>query len=295
MNNQRYTVMASSLGSYFGVGFNTPSEQLNIDLGVVPNDFDDDAERRMRLGRMLENGILDYFEEEFGSPITNRNTETLDGFNGMLRVKLDGEMLYNGEDTVVEAKISNSSYEVFTLSKGYYLQCQAYMAVKGYRQALLLGLYQGKPIYRLIYRDEDVISDIRKMVEAVWGILNGITSIEDYPTDILRKYAKGTEHGDLDEFDDNDVNTVLEIQALTEAIRPLVDRQDDLKDELRTKYNNVEFDCPTFKFSVKMVGRKGGFDEAYFMQEHPDIDLDKYRKAGSESKMLNIRVKKTLG
>lgn len=294
-NKQRYTVMSSSLGSYFGVGFNSPFDQLLIDLGEKPNDFDDDAEKRMRLGRMLEDGVLNYFEEEFQTPITNRNRETLDGFNGMLRMKIDGEMVYNGEDTIVEAKVSNSNYEVFTLSMGYYLQCQSYMAVKGYRQAMLCGLYQGKPIYRLISRNEDVIQDIRIVVEAVWSILNGITSFEDYPKAIISKYSGASAQGELQEFDDNDVNTILEIQKLDEAIKPMEDHVKDLKDSLRDKYSNVEFDCPTFKFSVKNVSRAGGFDKAFFLQEHPEIDLSKYEKAGSNSKMLIIRAKKNLG
>ena len=59
---ERYDVIASSLSSYFGVGFNTVQEQLDYDLGKEEKVFDDEAQDRLNLGIALEDGCLNYFE-----------------------------------------------------------------------------------------------------------------------------------------------------------------------------------------------------------------------------------------
>ena len=47
-------VRSSSLGSYFGVGFNSPKDQFLLDTGQAVQEFDDDAQARMDLGNELE-------------------------------------------------------------------------------------------------------------------------------------------------------------------------------------------------------------------------------------------------
>jgi len=51
-------VTPSSIGSYFGVGFNDPYDQLQVDLGLEDNNFDDEARARMLLGTVLEESVL---------------------------------------------------------------------------------------------------------------------------------------------------------------------------------------------------------------------------------------------
>ena len=86
--NKRINITASSLGSYFGVGFNTPEEQLEIDLGKMENIIDEESQDRMNLGNAMEEGCLNYFEGKLNVTITNRNTEILEDFDGLLRGKL---------------------------------------------------------------------------------------------------------------------------------------------------------------------------------------------------------------
>ena len=57
---ERFDVIASSLGSYFGVGFNTVQEQLDIDLGKTEKIFDEDAQDRMDLGNAMEDGCMNF-------------------------------------------------------------------------------------------------------------------------------------------------------------------------------------------------------------------------------------------
>ena len=64
---ERFDVIASSLSSYFGVGFNTVQEQLEIDLGKTEKVFDEEAQDRMNLGNAMENGCLDYLKLKWES------------------------------------------------------------------------------------------------------------------------------------------------------------------------------------------------------------------------------------
>ena len=50
---ERFDVIASSLSSYLGVGFNTVQEQLEIDLGKIEKVFDEEAQDRMNLGNAM--------------------------------------------------------------------------------------------------------------------------------------------------------------------------------------------------------------------------------------------------
>ena len=70
---ERYDVIASSL-SYFGVGFNTVQEQLDIDLGKIEKVFDEEAQDRMDLGNAMEDGCINYFETKMGIKIDERNS-----------------------------------------------------------------------------------------------------------------------------------------------------------------------------------------------------------------------------
>ena len=73
--NSRYNVIASSLSSYFGVGFNTIQEQLDYDLGNEERVVDEEAQDRMDLGNAMEDGCLNYFEKKMGILIDERNSE----------------------------------------------------------------------------------------------------------------------------------------------------------------------------------------------------------------------------
>ena len=71
---ERFDVIASSLSSYFGVGFNTIQEQLDYDLGNEEKVVDEEAQDRMDLGNAMEDGCLNYFEKKTSLPWTLQNT-----------------------------------------------------------------------------------------------------------------------------------------------------------------------------------------------------------------------------
>ena len=60
---ERYNIVASSLSSYMGCGFNTIEEQLDIDRGLMVKEVDDEAQDRMDLGNAMEEGCLNYLRK----------------------------------------------------------------------------------------------------------------------------------------------------------------------------------------------------------------------------------------
>ena len=186
---ERYDVIASSLSSYFGVGFNTVQEQLDYDLGLAENIVDDEAQDRMNLGIAMEDGCLNYFETKMGICIDERNSEYKYACDGKLKCKRDGRTFIDGVETGWENKYSNSSSGPFTEDLGYQIQCQAYMMAWELDQWMLAGIHCGKPISKLIKADKELQADIAKIVDAVVEIEMGLREIEDYPWDIVEKYS----------------------------------------------------------------------------------------------------------
>lgn len=289
MKKSRDYVNSSSLGSYFGVGFNTPNEQIEIDLGIIEAEFDEAAQDRLLLGRVMEDSALDYFEQKLGIKIDKRNEELMTGLEGRLVGKIDGFTVLNDLPTVVENKISNSQSGPFTENMGYVLQCQAYMLMTSAPQALLCGIYQGKPIMKIIKRDEDIISDITEIVEFVHEVLTGLESFENYPRHILEKYSKVQILETLDNFDSKDEEAVNELITLKEKQKVLEGRIKVIEAGLKEKFEAGKFENDYYSFALSEGSRKGGLDEFALSIDYPDLDLSKYRKP--ESKFKTIRIK----
>lgn len=287
--SERFSVTASALGSYFGVGFLSPYEQLMVDLGIEEPDFDDIAMDRMRLGNDLEDAVLNYFEYKLGIKITNRNIKAIDAFDGKLRIKIDGETIFNGEPTIVECKVSNSNYGVFTKNKGYLMQVQAYMAHHDYSQALLLGLWKGQPVWTLIKKDDEMCKDIEAMVDVVFGILNGLYTFEDdFPWELVDKYSNSVKPDIIDDFDEDDLSLAEEYLTLNEEVNGMSKRLELIKDAFKEKYSNVVYKGDTLNFRVSESTRKGFLNETLLELENPDLDLDKYRNEPTVSKRITI-------
>ncbi len=287
----RNTVIASSLGSYFGVGFNDPITQLEMDLGEREVVFDKDSEWRMEIGRLMEDASLNVIEKALEIRIINRNISVVEALDGKLRCKFDGETFYNGEETVVENKYSNSKSGVFTEDKGYHFQCQAYMLATGYKQALLCGMYQGSPVWKLVRRDEDMIADITEMVQAVYEILNGFKGKEDFPYHLVEKYNPSITVTS-DEFDEADTFILDKIIDLTAEIDGLTDMKNALVDLIKNKYKTLKASTETCNVSVFETTRKGGINMTKLSMDFPDIDLEKYRDEPSVSKTVRVTKRK---
>ena len=238
MNKERFNIIASSLSSYFGCGFNTIDEQLDLDLGLIAKEFDQEAQERMDLGNCMEEGCLNFFEKKLGIIIDERNTEYKYAVDGLLKCKRDGRTFIDGVETGVENKYSNSQSEVFTESFGYELQCQAYMMAWGLDQWLLCGMQNGKPKFKLIKANKELQKDIAELVIAVSGILMGVVPRENYPWEIVEKYSKQNALKDIssEDMEEYDKDLLHRLGELKQEIAIRKKEADELEDYAKKHY-----------------------------------------------------------
>lgn len=293
MKKVRYYVSASSLGSYFNVGFNSPDDQFQIDLGNVEQIFDDVSQDRMDLGNYLEDASLNYFENKLGITITNRNTELVELYGGKIFGKFDGITLLDGKKTLVENKISNAKSYKFTENMGYLFQVQAYMMDGDFEQALLCGLYQGKPIYKIIPRDEEMISDIKEMADFIVGSLMGINDFtEDFPVHLAQKYSNYNPLEPIENLEPRTRSYFMQLGKLNKAKSEI---EKEIK-KLKKEYEDILFEEGSFeddfiKVSVRNYDIAGGYDLDKLSIEHPNINIDSYRKEKTSGQRVTIKIK----
>lgn len=291
---ERFDIIASSLSSYFGVGFNTIEEQLDIDLGKTIKEFDEEAQERMDLGNAMEEGCLNFFEKKLGIAIDERNSEYKYAVNGLLKCKRDGRTFIDGVETGVENKYSNSKSESFTDSFGYELQCQAYMMAWGLDQWLLCGMHCGKPKMKLIKANKELQDDIAELVTRVAAILMGISTIKDYPWDIVEKYSniKPVKTLNGDDLEPYDKDLLHRIGELKEQIGIEKKELDELEDYAKNHYADSSYQDADYKYTISTGTRKGDIDKDKLSIEHPDIDIEKYRKPSTSYSTIRVTTRK---
>lgn len=287
---ERFNIIASSLSSYFGVGFNTIEEQLEIDLGLREKEVDEEQQDRMDLGNAMEEGCLNYFEKKLNIIIDERNSEYKYAVNGLLKCKRDGRTFIDGVETGVENKYSNSKTKCFTDDFGYELQCQAYMMAWGLDQWLLCGMWQGQPRCKLIKKNEELQKDIEEVVTIVSSILIGISSIEDYPWETINKYNRVNALKTLssDDIEDYDKELLHRIGELKDEIKVKKLECDELEEYAKTHYTDSRYQDDDYKYIISTGTRKGDIDKDKLSIEHPDIDLEKYRKPSTTYSQIRV-------
>ena len=290
---ERFDVIASSLGSYFGVGFNTVQEQLDIDLGKTEKIFDEDAQDRMDLGNAMEDGCMNYFEKKMGILIDERNTEYQYACEGKLKCKRDGRTYLDGVETGWENKYSNGS-ENPSESLGYIIQCQAYMMAWNLDQWVLAGMWQGKPFYKLIKKDEELQKDINIIVDAVVEIEMGLREIDDYPWDIVEKYSKQVQLKELtsEDLEDYDKELLQNLGLLKQKKKEIDEKITELEAYAKLHYEDSKYEDDKFKHTISTSSGRKTFDKYTFSIEHATIDFNKYMVEGASYRTIRITPKK---
>lgn len=291
---ERYDIIASSLSSYFGVGFNTIEEQLDIDRGLTVKEVDEDAQDRMDLGNAMEEGCLNYFEKKLNIVIDERNSEYKYAVNGLLKCKRDGRTFIDGVETGVENKYSNSKTKCFTDDFGYELQCQAYMMAWGLDQWLLCGMWQGQPKMKLIKKNEELQKDIEELVTKISSILMGLSDIEDYPWEIVDKYAKVNALKSLDseDIEEYDKELLHRIGELKDEIKERETECKELEEYAKSHYADSRYQDEDYKYVISTGTRKGDIDKDKLSIEHPEIDLEEYRKPSTTYSTIRVTPRK---
>lgn len=291
MKKIRNYITPSSLGSYFGVGFLSPEEQIEIDLGNKEQYFDEEAQARLMLGRNLEDAALNYFEEALGIIITERNDQLINFYDNKMKGKIDGMTIFNDVETVVENKISNARSYKFTENLGYHFQVQSYMLATGKKQALLCGLYQGKPIYKVIPRNEEMIEDIKTMVDFVYDMLMGFETWENFPYNLVEKYSGKTTLEDIKNISEGEIDTISELAELKQERSSLDKEIRAIESQLKEKWNTGKYENDNIKLTISEVRKRGSIDIDRLSIDHPEINYSNYIKDDIVYKTIKVNKK----
>jgi hypothetical protein len=296
MGKARYYVRPSSIASYFGVGWNEPSEQLSYDMGLEEQEFGEEAENRMALGKHLEDAALNYFEEIFETTITDRNSELIELYDGKIHGKYDGIMEYEGKRILVENKISNAQSYKFTETPNYLFQVQTYLIDPQFDCALLCGLWKGKPIYTWVERDEEVIEDIKTMVDFITECLAGLNDFSNFPEHLYEKYSNKKMPVELTDIDKDVVDYWETLAKLNAEEADIKRRIKELK-KAHEEHENMDFCNGVFendnvRVKISTFTRKGSIDYDKISLEYPYINFEKYREPEKIVTMKRFKYKK---
>lgn len=290
----RFYVAPSALASYFGCGFNSPEEQFELDSGQAPTTFDEDSKLRMALGVHLEDSVINYFQDEvFKTPITDRNTELKEGYDGKIKYKIDG-MINLDKPTIFENKVSNSQSGRFTDEMGYIIQVHAYMLCEDKEQAILAGLYQGRPIWKLIKRDEELINDIKEMVDFVVAALTGLKDFyKEFPVHLLEKYSKTKIYEPITSLSPKTVEYLHKVAHIKEQIKTLYKELDTLEKERENGLEIEEgvYEDDVVKVRVSSFLRKPAFNLDKFREAYPHLDLSPFYDEPTEVRTTKYTLK----
>lgn len=292
MTNARNSIRASALGSYFGVGYNEPLEQLENDMGNEEITFFGAQLDAMEVSTLLEDGILNIVEARNDCIITDRNTETLEAMDGKLRVRADGLTTINGEYHTVEVKhVASGENPVF--NQGFHFQVMSQIIAyreKGYEinKGILACLYQGRYYQVILELTEELEKDIYIMVNTIVAILQGELPVEMYPKNILEKYTTLPE--EPEEFDIEDTTKVEELGKVKIKMKELKDEETALVNYLKGKYSALDATVAGgTNIKIGQTTRKGSYDMAAIITDHPDIDIEKYRKESTTYQTVRVK------
>lgn len=292
MTNARNSIRASALGSYFGVGYNEPLEQLENDMGNEEITFFGAQLDAMEVSTLLEDGILNIVEARNDCIITDRNTETLEAMDGKLRVRADGLTTINGEYHTVEVKhVASGENPVF--NQGFHFQVMSQIIAyreKGYEinKGILACLYQGRYYQVILELTEELEKDIYIMVNTIVAILQEELPVEMYPKNILEKYTTLPE--EPEEFDIEDTTKVEELGKVKIKMKELKDEETALVNYLKGKYSTLDATVAGgTNIKIGQTTRKGSYDMAAIITDHPDIDIEKYRKESTTYQTVRVK------
>lgn len=282
----------SSLGSYFGVGYNDPKTQYKIDTGELVEEFDEDAKARLALGAYLEDSALDFFADKFKIIINRRNDQIYEIYDGKLRGKIDGMTWLNGEETVVEMKISNSKSEPFTNRMGYIIQTHCYMMATGTRQALLCGLQNGEPRYRIVYYSQQIVDDIKQMTDFILAMMRGEKTWDDYPTEILERYSRQKLLPSIDTMTNDEEDLVIKLARLRSQKSAIEREIDTINETIIEQYGEGVYEKDGLKVIITPVEGRVSYDWAALSMDHPELDMSKYIRRSADYKQIRVTNKR---
>lgn len=255
-------------------------------LGLVPKIEDNEA---MRQGRDLEDYVAQRFCEAAGRKVRRENHILINDDLPFMHANIDRKVV--GEQAGLECKTTSvynkSDFENGDIPPYYYVQCQHYMAVTGYKVWYLAVLILNRKFYWFkIERNEDDIKALIEIEKDFWE--NHV--IKQIPPEPMAQ-------------DDDTIKvlfpavaeTYVPLNHISRRLRNLIQKKSQMKaleQEIKAEENLIKMELGeavsgsdgeiTVTWKERVSNR---FDSKRFKKDHPDL-YEKYLKQISSRTFL---------
>lgn len=273
--------------------YRSVEEQFLLDMKRKKAEFSETSRQKMAMGHKIEPVIKETVEEHFGIYLTvDKNRYCHDDYE-FCTIEFDALDYHN--QVVYEFK--NTEMDEEHIRETYYAQVQYAMFIIGWDKARICYLRNGWDLgYIEIYRDDNFIENMVQASILYWTHLR--EGVEPNPEDFDEiasrikfyqardKNINKMEDADLSE---EDLENLYEWAKLKRKIDHLkieeerykgmfIDKVGKYKDD-KINYQNAEYT------------RKGQIDWKALQKDHPDIDIEKYRKPETTYTRQTLRYK----
>jgi len=275
----------SSLGTLMGVNpFKTTYKMFMMDTGQVEEIVNEVAERRMRAGQLLEHTIIKMYEEQTGHTVKIEDEQTevrKDNLSG----HMDGWVTNLNCPIEIKNTTKNLGSCPEDMDRNYYSQIQGYMYLIDSSKAVFCYLKNGWDLhYFEVPRDDEYIIEMLEKIE--WYELCLETGFFDepvaevkskeFPLEVVTNtnlYELSREYGHLN-------TRIKELEAEKNEVKQ------DIQQILGDNFGKLE--ANDFILNYVKQNRKGSVDMKLLQEKHPEVDVEAFRKEGTQPKMLRI-------
>jgi DNA-binding protein YbaB len=140
----------------------------------------------------------------------------------------------------------------------------------------------------VIPRNEEMIEDIKQMVNFVYEMLMGFESWENFPYALVSKYSKVTKLEDIENILDEEIDMLQELSDLKEEKSNLEKEIKAIEDRVKEKWSTGKYENDRIKVTISETHKRGALDVDRLSIEHPEIDYSKYIKEDVVFRTLRV-------
>lgn len=246
-------------------------------------------------GQVHEENVTREFEKRSGLEVRRLDAILQRPDKPFMLANIDREVI--GQKIGLECKTTNafrrSEWEDDNIPDDYYIQCQHYMAVTGYEAWWIACLIGGNYfVYKLIERNEELISQLIKTEEAFW---QHVISDTMPPVDGTKASAEALKklypvsNGQIIDLPDTAEFWIKQYEQACEDEKEVKERKTEAQNALQsmlgeTEAGQVNGRIVTWK-NTKPVER---FDNKEFQKFHPAL-YRQYLKIAEPQRRFNIK------
>lgn len=292
---RRHSIGGSDAGAIMGM--NQWASPITVYLDKTGMSKDKETSEAMRLGTDLESYVAERFCEMTGKAVRRDNFMYAHDDYEFITANVDREVV--GENAGLECKTMGSfgtyDFEAGEVPGHYFVQCQHYMAVKGYEKMYLAVLVFQKGVYVLdVDRNDDFI---KEMIDTECSFWHNCVEARVMPapdgSDATDEALKELwpESNDSEIVDPKFDRLIREYRELGDAIKRLKEQQAEIKEKIVIRLEDAEKGTGTDFYCTYKSSTRESIDGKKLKADLPEI-YNKYKKVSTSRTLRTNKSKK---